>query len=336
MAPKVKLVLERYSLGDINKAELTRFAEEVGLRSINNKVLGKDSINRLLINATYAGYIQDCHTDFEPVEGKHEGIISKEIYAKNQQLLNGKNSRTEEVHLKRNELYVLKGTIRCPQCDKYLYASAPRTGNGGYSPRYHCGKCQERSLPARLVHEDFQEMLKSIKPSDGVLRLFKEVLIREANHQLGRINKEVEQLRTELNDVSKTRLMAIEQFTKGELNREEKNELIDSLDIRKLEAEAKLEVAQSAQALRENEIEYAINFMDRVDKQWADSSFDLQQKYQRMIFPDGVVYDSKNRRFGTSEISVLYRLADNKNDPQGSSKFNLVAGAGLEPATLWL
>jgi len=31
MAPKVKQVLERYSHGDITKAELTRFAEAIGL-----------------------------------------------------------------------------------------------------------------------------------------------------------------------------------------------------------------------------------------------------------------------------------------------------------------
>ena len=76
--------------------------------------------------------------------------------------------------------------------------------------------------------------------------------------------------------------------------------------------------------------------MDQVDKQWADASFDLQQKFQKMIFPDGVAYDAENSRFGTSEISVLYRLADNKNDPERSSKFNLVAGPGLEPGTSWL
>ena len=336
MAPKVKQVLERFSVGDISKAELTRYAEEVGLRSRNNKVLGRDSINRLLINATYAGFIKDCHTNFEQVPGKHEAIISEATYNQNQKLVNGQNSRLEEVHLKKNELYVLKGTLRCVECNKLMYASAPRTGNGGHSPRYHCGKCQQRSIPARLVHADFENMLKSIKPTEGTLRLYKEVLIREANRQLGRINKEVEQLRNELNDISRIRVQAIEQFTIGELKRDEKDQLIDALDIRKLDAETSLADAENTQSLRENEIEYAINFMDQVDKQWADASFDLQQKFQKMIFPDGVAYDAENRSFGTSEISVLYRLADIKKSPQGTRLFNLVAGAGLEPATSWL
>ena len=336
MAPKVKQVLERFSVGDISKADLTRYAEEIGLRSRYGKVLGRDSINRLLINATYAGLIKDCHTGFEEKPGKHEGIISEATYRRNQLLVHGQNSRLEEVHLKKNELYVLKGTLRCVECNKIMYASAPRTGNGGHSPRYHCGKCQQRSIPARLVHADFQDMLKSIKPTEGTLRLYKEVLIREANNQLGRINKEVEELRGELTDIANKRFAAIDKFTSGDLTKEEKNEYVDALDIRKLDAEARLEDAESVQALRENEIEYAINFIDQVDKQWADASFDLQQKFQKMIFPNGVAYDAQNRRFGTSEISVLYRLADIKKSPQGTRLFNLVAGAGLEPATSWL
>ena len=336
MAPKVKLVLERFSMGDMSKAELTRYAEEVGLRSRYGKVLGRDSINRLLINATYAGLIKDCHTGFEVRPGKHDGIISEQTYNRNQMLVHGQNSRLEEVHLKKNEMYVLKGTLRCVECNKLMYASAPKTGNGGHSPRYHCGKCQQRSIPARLVHQDFEDMLKSIKPTEGTLKLYKEVLIREANHQLGRINKEVEQLRDELTDISNKRFAAIDKFTMGDLTKEEKNDFIDALDIRKLAAEAQLEDAEGVQALRENEIEYAINFMDQVDKQWADASFDLQQQFQKMIFPNGVAYDAENRRFGTSEISVLYRLADIKKSPQGTRLFNLVAGAGLEPATSWL
>lgn len=62
-----------------------------------------------------------------------------------------------------------------------------------------------------------------------------------------------------------------------------------------------------------------------------------------MIFPHGVVYDSANRRFGTTKISVLYRALriekaseEASSNPVESQKYYLVAGAGLEPATSWL
>jgi len=183
----------------------------------------------MIKNATYAGYIQDCHTNFELKDGKHDGIISKATFDMNLKLLFGEKNRNEQVHLKKNELYVLKGTLRCPECDKLLYASAPRTGNGGHSPRYHCGKCQQRSIPAKLVHEDFQDLLQRIKPTEGMLRLYKEVFIREANHHLGRINKEVELLRSELNDVPNKKINRIEKFTIGNLTQKKKKKFFKKI-----------------------------------------------------------------------------------------------------------
>lgn len=336
MAPKVKDVLERFSIGDITKAELTRYAEQIGLRTRGGKIAGEDSINRILKQPTYAGYICDRFTEYEKFEGMHEPIISRDIFERNQSILYAKNSRKDEIHLKKNEAYVLKGTLLCNGCNKRLYASAPKTGNGGHSPRYHCGKCKLPSIPARLVHEDFQAMLKRIKPTEGTLRLYKEVLIREANSQLGRIHADVQQFRNELGDIARLRIQAIEKFTSGELTKDEKNELVDSLENRKLDITFKLEEAEQEQNFRESDIEYAINFMEVVDKQWADADFELQQRFQNMIFPRGVVYDSQNRRFGTSKISVLYRSISTEKTPEGALKSYLVAGPGLEPGTSWL
>jgi site-specific DNA recombinase len=337
MAPKVKAVLERFSVGDISKAELTRYAEEVGLRSRNDKVLGKDSINRLLINMTYAGYIKDCHTNFEEKPGKHPQIISKATYDKNQTLLHGKHNRIDEIHLKKNEGYVLKGTLLCAGCNRYQYASAPRTGNGGHSPRYHCGKgCQIPSFPAKVVHAGFKELLKQIKPTPGAIKLYKEILIREMNSQLGRINKEVEGYRDTLNAISTSRVNGIQQFTAGELTKDEKDDLMKALEAQKQETSLLLEEAEQKQSFREADINAAMDFMEHVDKQWETVSFDMQQRFQKMIFPQGVTYDLEKGTFGTSEISILYRLTDIKKSPQGTQKFNLVAGAGLEPATSWL
>jgi site-specific DNA recombinase len=337
MAPKVKAVLERFSVGDISKAELTRYAEEVGLRSRNDKLLGKDSINRLLLNITYAGYIKDCHTNFEEKEGKHPEIISKAIYDKNQALLNGKHSRIDEVHLKKNEDYVLKGTLLCSGCNRYQYASAPRTGNGGHSPRYHCGKgCKIPSFPAKILHADFKKLLKQIKPTAGAIKLYKEILIREMNSQLGRINREIECYRDALNMISNSRINGIQQFSSGELTKSEKDDLMKALETRKQEMSLKLEEAEQRQSFREADINAAMDFMEHVDKQWESVSFDMQQRFQKMIFPQGVTYDLEKRSFGTYEMSILYRLGDIKKSPSRTQKFNLVAGAGLEPATSWL
>ncbi len=337
MAPKVKNVLERFSKGGITKAELKRYADSIGLRSRYGKKMSEDSINRMLGNATYAGFIKDRFTDHKQVAGRHEPIITPEVYELNQALLYGRNTRKDEVHKRKNESYVLKGTLMCIGCNNPLYASAPRTGNGGYSPRYHCGRgCKSPSIKANIVHEDFERLLDELKPSEGVLKLYKQVLIQEANKALGALNGRISAVRDELDEIAVKRANGIEMFAGGELSIEEKNVLIDSLDQKKLETQLRLHDLEQLQNIRESDIDAAINFMGSVNEQWKNSNFDNRVRFQNILFPQGITYNLAEQEFGTSQMSPLYRLVERKRDSGESQKSYLVAGAGLEPATSWL
>ncbi|MBQ6461576.1 hypothetical protein IJJ36_04100 [Candidatus Saccharibacteria bacterium] len=51
-----------------------------------------------------------------------------------------------------------------------------------------------------------------------------------------------------------------------------------------------------------------------------------------MVFPNGIVYDLKEKMFGTSEISPLYSVNFTKKEPTGSEKQSLVRPTRLELA----
>lgn len=336
MAPLVKQVLERFSQGDITKAELTRYAANINLRSRYGKKLSEDRINALLKHPVYAGYIVDNFTKGELVEGKHEALISLETFELNQALLNNKRKRTGEVHLKLNPDYPLKGSVLCLHCKKPLYASAPQTGNGGKSPRYHCSRstCKGlfKSVGAAQIHEDFEKILKKLKPDEVVLTLYKEVLLTEASNQLATLNNKIRKIRSELDRVADNRLSAIKKFNADQLTADEKTELVAALDEEKMTYVDELRRLESQQAIREADIEATINVMQDVSRQWAISSVGARQRFQRILFPEGVVYDSTNRRFGTTAISSLYRYVPNKKDLPEPEKSFLVAVTGFEPA----
>jgi site-specific DNA recombinase len=340
MAEKVTAVLERFSMGDITKAELTRYAKQKGLKSRYNKFLGEDSIHRLIKNPTYAGYVNDKFTDYKNVEGKHPALINKATYERNQRLLYGKASRQGERHDRINNHYPLRGLLLCNNCRKSLYSSAPRTGNGQSSPRYHCARnsCVGKvpSVKADIVHEEFVELLKKIKPSDEIIKIYKQVLIKESNAALSNLNTKITKNRNRLNEISELRSKAIDRFVAEELTKDEKDNYIAGLDNQKFEATSELAKLERQQMIREADIEQAINVMENVDKQWAVSEVDLQIRFQSMLFPRGVVYDSKNHKFGTSEISELYRCISTQKGSEEPSNSYLVAGRGLEPLTSWL
>lgn len=69
--------------------------------------------------------------------------------------------------------------------------------------------------------------------------------------------------------------------------------------------------------------------MQNVDRQWDVASLQSKQRFQSVLFPRGLVYDYTNHRFGTSEISRLYRLVENKKGSEEPSKSFLVAQVAL-------
>lgn len=337
MADKVRTLLVRFSEGDISKAELTRYAKSIGLISKRGASLTETSINNMLTAPEYAGYVHDKHTDYELVDGKHKALISVEIYRRNQALLKSAgNTRSGEKHYKVNKLYALRGTLLCSNCQKPMYGSAPRTGNGkGYSPRYHCARISCRgiasSVKADLVHQQFIKALQEIKPSDKILKLFKEVLIRESNVQLANLNTKISRIRLNLNNVDETRTNVLKKFIDEQVTIEEKNSLIKDLDEQKEASQLELDELTRQQSIREQDLDLCVNFMANVDIQWALSDIDIKQRFQKMIFQEGVTYNPAEGKFGTLSISPLYRLIRNEKGAEAPSNSNLVAGGGLEP-----
>ena len=340
MAPLVKQVLERFSEGNITKAELTRYAASIGLRSRYGKKLSEDRIHAMVKHPIYAGYVANKQTNWELVEGKHEAIISRDTFEMNQTLLYGKRKRAGEVRQMFNPDYPLKGLVLCPNCTKPLYASAPKTGAGGKSPRYHCSRPQckgkYKSIKASVMHEDFEQMLHRFKPDDKLLALYREVLVIEATNQLGGLNAKISKTRNQLDTIAENRLSAMKKFNADQLTIEEKTELVSAYDEEKEVISDELRQLERQQAIREADIDIALDIMRDVDKQWLLASPSSRVRFQSILFPQGLVYDYEQHRFGTSQISPFYRLVTTKKDFEEPSKSFLVAGAGFEPATLWL
>jgi hypothetical protein len=54
--------------------------------------------------------------------------------------------------------------------------------------------------------------------------------------------------------------------------------------------------------------------MHDVQRLWLDADPGLKIRFQKMIFPEGLTFDTTTVTFGTSTISPLYTYAPNKKD----------------------
>ena len=114
------------------------------------------------------------------------------------------------------------------------------------------------------------------------------------------------------------------------LSSDEKDELIAFITSDKAEIQENIAGLEEQQQVKQSAIEYALNFMHDVQRMWLDADPDLKIRFQKMIFPEGLTFDTSTLTFGTSTISPLYRYAPNKNDLSVKDKSSLVTPRRVE------
>lgn len=330
-AEKIEKVLMRINRGDINVAELVRYATSNEFYGENGKPFTQQTITNIVKCPEYAGFVHDKFTDYELVPGKHEAIISEQVYWENQEILKRK-SKTYLLGLKhhtKNKNAPLSRFILCVSCKEIMTRSNP---GGEY--RYYCARKTCRgtgSILADDAHRKFEGLLAQITPTKGTLKLMKEVLVRTTVKQLGGINEDLSHQRARLDEIAITRTNTVKDYVNRKIDSEEKQMLTDSLDAEKLEILSQVNELEARQTLNESHIEYALNFMENVAQQWADSPLELKQKFQKLIFPKGFIYDIENDKFIINEISPLYRGNTTIKQADDAENSTVVTSPGIEP-----
>lgn len=310
-APLVKEVLELYSEGNTTKAELAAIANSIGHTSRNGKPISQDAINHMLTAHVYAGQVCNAFTDGEPYPAQHEPLIDIAIFNRNQIVMNGPRAQAGILKVKNNPIYPLKGLLRCPRCQKAMYASSPKSGSGKRSPRYHCSRkdCEGgKSIKASIVHDAFKDLLKGLTPDEKVLELYREVLIKKNAANLSDTNSQVQKLQRRLNDINEEHLKVIKKFTLDQIDARDKDALMADISDRRGTIEDQLHHLETSQTLQRSEIELGVTLMRDVAMQWDSLQGEVQQRFQNMLFPEGIYYQAESDTFGTKKISPLYGL----------------------------
>lgn len=330
LSEKIRLFLERFSRGDMSQTDLIQYAKSIGLKSATGGDFAPQSINNMLTYSTYAGYIKNRLTGGELVKAKHNGLISLDTYQRNQALLHG--TKPSAVAPRFNNEYPLKHTLLCSSCHKPMTGSAPRNGSGVRSPRYHCTRCTGTgSISAHEMERSFQALLEKVTPTEGTVRLFKAIVKRTAAKKLTHVNKEIGDLRLQLNKIDDDINKATQRYLDDDISKEEKENYQQSRVLHRIDMEHSLEKLEGVQRLNEGTIDYVCNFIDKPLKMWLDADMQTKVIFQQMIIPEGIEFDIKSRNFGTATISPLYRLETNKKDPSETKESLMVTLRGIEP-----
>ena len=155
-APLIVWAFETYATGLYSIADIVVLLEARGLRSretarYTSKPLGISSVNDLLSNPYYTGKVRYRGKFYK---GRHEALISDELFERVQAVLTAHNRSGER---DRKHTHFLKGSIFCGQCGRRLTYSRSRGRSGAYFEYFICSANKGDGCPQRAQRVDHVE-----------------------------------------------------------------------------------------------------------------------------------------------------------------------------------
>ncbi len=333
-ASKITDVLVKFSTGTFSLAQIARYAFTQGIQTKSGKPKSTDALKKILQNLIYAGYTKNKLSP-KVHRGMHKALVDEEVIYKNIDLIQG--SKKTYV-LRGDDMFPLRGTLLCSNCSKALTASSSRGRSGSYYPMYHCNQptCKKKvtgrkaSADADITHKLFREYLENLRPLSGITKLYKVIVLRAWNDEYGQAVENAARISKEIDYYRQLRKATTEKFILDKITEEDKQaqianiaEKINDLEDEQIEAD---------QYVKEKEqiVDDAMSFITTPDIFWNRANTKIRQDIQKLLFPDGIVYDFENG-FGTAKLSPLLSVIANKKDPSDVDESLVVIPRGIEP-----
>ena len=171
----IKEALEGYAQGRfMDKKDIADFMVSKNFRE--RKKVGYNTLDRILDNSIYAGFIEYSDWGVERRKGYHEALVDEETWEIVQAKLHGRKI----VHTRKdtNPDFPLRGLVICKECLEPMTASWT-TGRSAKYPLYRCNtkgcKYGNKSINRENFHPMFEKVLEEIKPEENLVNLAKEI-----------------------------------------------------------------------------------------------------------------------------------------------------------------
>lgn len=165
---------ESFATGKYYDLDIARLLNAKGYRTKQGKVFSREIVRFMLQSRTYLGFTKyqvyrknangsrDKKAPIEWIPGKHEALISEELFNKCQEVRARRHHAGRPVGA--NRVYPLSGLIYCAYCDRGMYAQFS-TGRRYYRCRSHewSIECEQKSPQADVIEEKVGQLLLELE-----------------------------------------------------------------------------------------------------------------------------------------------------------------------------
>ncbi len=302
----------------------------------------KQKLAAILANPFYCGLL--CHGMLEGrvIDGTHEKLISKELFLRVNNL--EKPAHYGVPHLKERDEVPLKVFTRCADCDQPMTGYIVKAKNLWY---YKCRtkgcKCNKSAKEMHRLFEDLLSTYTLAEPLRAPLQYELETSYDELNREAF---DQQSTLRQRLADIQK-KVENIEEkyYVDSEMNRETFEKF--SVRFRDEATTITRELERGVQTISNHSetIAKALELSSKLAPAWTSSDVKGKERLQKLVFPDGIVFDKQTSTFRTGRVNIVFaaiasaaRISAQKEKGQTSLDGGLsfsVGKTGFEPAAPW-
>lgn len=190
IAPIIKQVFEMYATGNYSAKSIAEFLNNKGLKSPLKHKIHISYAVLILKNIFYLG---DFNWNNKVYKGKHEPIISKELFDKVQEILRDHNQNATR---QRKHKFLLRGFLICDVCGNRFWAEKHIKNNGNEYEHYFCSHCKKSSY---VDKEEMENKIKKVFAKIEISKDYAEEIVEKAKDILKntRNNQDTERRRLE-------------------------------------------------------------------------------------------------------------------------------------------
>ena len=319
---------------EITQAEVLRRLAAHGLK------MNKQKLSQCLHNCFYCGILEHKYLENGPIQGKQEPLISRELFDRVQEVLAGNYKGYE--HADETPKFPLKQHVFCAKDKHALTGYTVKKKGIDY---YKCnGKGCRSNVSAKELHKKYREMLNSLDIPQEYRAITKMVLERKFAEKEGENAKSRELVIKNLATLeTKLRTAKMRYVTEDTVSALDYNEVKADLERRIAECKKELDKYEGYQSNLNKYIDVTFEIASSLGSAWGKGDFKVCQKIQKLVFPNGVLWDNETRSYRTDGMNdFFFKLRLTRNSVEGAGQKEqdkscdlscLVAGAGLEPAT---
>ena len=338
-APLIAEAFTRMASGAYAAEDVRKWLYEKGM------VMTKNNFPMIIRNKVYIGkvYVKPWKNEPESFAiGKHPPLISEDLFHRANAVLDGRR-KNWDFDSDKTDLYPLKPFMKCHIHPHRSLTAAPSKGRKGNLYHYYfCPICKRTERhPVEKVHQQVEDVLKSIQISAETVKLYQKVLESIFDRESGAKVQEMSKNQADMLKLEQRNQNIQNMVMDGKLEPSEYHRMKDINDRELAQIKHKVEHLQEHGGTYKKYIKKDVPMLENLVSFYQKSNGETKRKILGCIFSEKFVLQNKKVAAikYTTPIQVLLNVkgvlesGKTKKEVENDLFFNLAPSPGLEPGT---